>query len=139
MVASWVVAGAGIADVGRVARIQAGSVGQAGAVYPVAPGRPGRALRCRPAGARAPTLGPPAWAPLSGWLIESECCTLGGLLDPTESETRHPHEQRIRSIRLIPLAPPVFRYGMDPGLRVRGQGLIWTEVGLGHAQCRRIS
>jgi hypothetical protein len=40
MVACWVVAGAGIADVGRVARIQAGSVGQAGAVYPVAPGRP---------------------------------------------------------------------------------------------------
>jgi hypothetical protein len=32
MVACWVVAGAGIADVGRVARIQAGSVGQAGAV-----------------------------------------------------------------------------------------------------------
>jgi hypothetical protein len=44
MVACWVVAGAGIADVGRVARIQAGSVGQAGAVYPVPPARPGRGI-----------------------------------------------------------------------------------------------
>jgi hypothetical protein len=61
MVASWVVAGAGIADVGRVARIQAGSVGQAGAVYPVAPGRPVEPEGARRPGA-APTLGRLAWA-----------------------------------------------------------------------------